>query len=557
MNQVMDASSIDIKYNETLSARLKHLVGNKICSDLLFVIEDTNEEIPAHKLIVALASPVLHKIVFGNETFPPSDIITVDGISRENFMEILLYIYTDRISLSEDNVIDIFQKSNYFGLTGIESKCLQYFDENLSVSTVPWIFHQLFFSASSDLLNKCKQYIRFQPLKFFASEDFETISIDELKSVFKLDAINCTEVDLFEAMIRLSRAHCAAAGLEITAENQRKILDGTEKLLRLESLTEEEFDKCLAIQRDFYFTAEVDRIRADIRNAVTTVRRKWCTFQDAVWTEHNAVEEINRPASAFYTGLNRIFIYRCCKEGKEPQVASHYINRNVDSDAKTEILCGTGYKWRKCVNGEIPLGAVPISLKYSEPVFIARRHGDSSFLGRAYMNGTMTLPMVDHDIYTRPEFDILVAENVKNPYTGSGAPSDAIFIGCDDHNYKTYLGRAWSHGDLLPAKIVCRQQCEAFVSYGGHEVQVTEFDFVRMDPGTYRWEQGMDGEVPENAVIAGCTVEYENLYFGRTMHHGYRIPGKVHQSHGVLYVPFRGQELNYRSYEVLVHVRDM
>ncbi|XP_037031458.1 uncharacterized protein LOC119070979 isoform X2 [Bradysia coprophila] len=552
MNQVMDASSIDIKYNETLSARLEHLVGNTFCSDLLFVINETKEEIPAHKLIVALASPVLHKIVFGNETFPPSDIITVDGISRENFMEILLYIYTDRINLNEENVIDIFQKSNYFGLTGIESQCLEYLEMHLCVSTVPWIYHQLFYSAATDLLNKCLQYIRIQPLEFFASEDFEKISIDELKSVFKLDAIDCTEVDLFDAMIRLSRAHCVATGREITAENQREILNGTEKLLRLESLTEKEFDKCLAIQRDFYFTAEVDRIRADIRNAVTTVRRKWCTFQDAVWTEVDDLEEIELPASAFYTGSNMIFIYLYCKEGEEPQAAGHYINPAADSDAKTEILCGSGYKWRKCVNGEIPLGAVSIS--FTEPVFIARGYGDNNSIGLACMDGTMR---VYEYMNTCPEFDILVAENVKNPYTGSGAPSDGIFIGYDDHNYKTYLGRAWYQGDLLPAKIIFRQQREAYVSYGGHEVEVTDFDFVRMDPGTYGWEQGMNGEVPENAVIAGCTVENENLFFGRTMHHGNYIPGKVHRSHGVLYVSFRGQEINFRSYEVLVHLRDM
>ncbi|KAG4068571.1 hypothetical protein HA402_004912 [Bradysia odoriphaga] len=555
----MDTSSIGITYNETLSSRLEHLVGNEFCSDLVFIIEETNEEIPAHKLIVALASPVLHRIVFGNETFHPSDIIRVDGISKEYFMEILLYIYTDRINLNEDNVIDIFQKSNYFGLTGIESKCLQYLDKNLSVSTVPWIYHQLFFTVSSNLLNKCLQYIRFQPLEFFASEDFETISIDELKSVFKLDAINCTEVHLFEAMIRLSRAHCAAAGIEITAENQRKILEGTEKLLRLESLTEKEFDKCLAIQRDFYSTTEVDRIRADIRNEVTTVKRQWCTYQDAVWTEENGVDEINLPSSAFYTGLHRIFIYRYCKEGEEPQVASHYINPYGDSVGKTEILCGSGYKWRMCVNGEIPLGAVPISSNYSEPVFIARGHGDNHFLGAAYMDGTMRLPIVDHDdIETLAKFEILVAENVKHPYNGSGAPSDGIFIGYDDNNYKTYLGKAWLHGDLLPAKVICRLQheAEAYVSYGGHEVQVTEFDFVRMDPGTYVWEQFMHGEVSDNAVIAGCTVDYENLYFGRTMHHGNYIPGKVHRSHGVLYVPFRGQEINFQSYEVLVHVSD-
>lgn len=132
-------------------------------------------------------------------------------------------------------------------------------------------------------------------------------------------------------------------------------------------------------------------------------------------------------------------------------------------------------------------------------------------------------------------------------------PPDAIFIGYDDNNHKTYLGRSWFHGDLLPAKVIARPQREAYVSYGGHGAHVNNYEYVRMDPGTYKWEQSMNGEVPDNAVIAGCTVDCENLYFGRQMHHGNYIPGKIHPSHGVMYVAFRGQEINFQSYEVLVH----
>ncbi|KAG4066001.1 hypothetical protein HA402_001248 [Bradysia odoriphaga] len=223
--------------------------------------------------------------------------------------------------------------------------------------------------------------------------------------------------------LKLARAHCTAAGLKITGENLRKILDGTETLFRLECVTESEFDKCLAIQKDFYSTAEVNRIRAVIRGAggVAAAKRKCHTYQ---------------------------------------------------------------------------------------------------------------------------------------AYDGNEAPDDAIFIIYDENNHKTYLGTAWFSSDLLPAKIILKEQREVFVSYGANEVQVNEFNFVRMDPGTYNWKQGMKGDVPENAVIAGCTEDGETLYFGRPMYNGNYIPGKVHPSHGVLYVPFRGQGINFLSYDVLVHAND-
>lgn len=99
---------------------------------------------------------------------------------------------------------------------------------------------------------------------------------------------------------------------------------------------------------------------------------------------------------------------------------------------RVDVLCGSGYEWEKCVNGEIPLGAVPISLKYKEPMFIAREsYTDSYTIGTAYMNGTMKLSTDDYDDEYDDdddeeedddddsdqycdEFDILVAKNVKH-----------------------------------------------------------------------------------------------------------------------------------------------
>lgn len=92
--------------------------------------------------------------------------------------------------------------------------------------------------------------------------------------------------------------------------------------------------------------------------------------------------------------------------------------------------------------------------------------------------------------------------------------------------------------------------------FGTNTVQVDEFDFVRMDPGTYKWEEGNGGEVPVNAIIGGRTIRGESLYFGRALHNGHFLPGKVHPSHKVLYCAYRTEEINFQSYEVLVQIKD-
>lgn len=123
---------------------------------------------------------------------------------------------------------------------------------------------------------------------------------------------------------------------------------------------------------------------------------------------------------------------------------------------------------------------------------------------------------------------------------------------------KTYLGRAWHSNDLLPAKLLFQNDVSVgtYVPYGTDEVRVDVFSFVRMDPGTYKWEEAQNGEVPENAIDGGCTSLGETLYFGRVPYNGTYIPGKIHPSHGVFYAPHGGREINFSTYEVLVENSD-
>lgn len=60
------------------------------------------------------------------------------------------------------------------------------------------------------------------------------------------------------------------------------------------------------------------------------------------------------------------------------------------------------------------------------------------------------------------------------------------------------------------------------------------------------------GLIPANAFPGGEDQSGETLYVGRAMHQGSKIPGKLHPSHGVVYVSWGGKEHAKRDYEVLV-----
>lgn len=68
----------------------------------------------------------------------------------------------------------------------------------------------------------------------------------------------------------------------------------------------------------------------------------------------------------------------------------------------------------------------------------------------------------------------------------------------------------------------------------------------------FLWEPASGGGVPPGAVATGKDGN-EDIYIGRAPFQGTITIGKVHPSHGCLYLGFNGKEERSISYEVLVH----
>jgi len=130
-------------------------------------------------------------------------------------------------------------------------------------------------------------------------------------------------------------------------------------------------------------------------------------------------------------------------------------------------------------------------------------------------------------------------------------PKDAVLGGRDTDGSLIYVGRASHEGEMIPAKVLPQKQA-AYVCHNGLEISKQSFEVLVGDG--VQWKKERDGKIPKGAYPAGTTRTGEVLYVARVEHNRSVTVGKLHPSHGSLYIPYGGKELAFKQYEVLTGI---
>jgi len=219
-----------------------------------------------------------------------------------------------------------------------------------------------------------------------------------------------------------------------------------------------------------------------------------------------------------------------------------------------EILCGDLYQWEPASGGSVPPRAMASGqTSDGEPLYIGRGFWEGSMTpGKVHpSHGCLYIPYGGQEVRL-DSYEVLVLPEVWIHCSNRNVPPHAVYAGHDSDGDAIFVGRADHDGDLLPAKVIINKGC-AYVSHSGQEISKTSYE-VLTGYG-YTWVPDSNGSVPSDAVEAGRTSDGETLYIGRGHIEGSTTPGKIHPSHGCLYIPYGGQEHKLSSYEVLVRSR--
>ncbi|XP_055690904.1 uncharacterized protein LOC129794238 [Lutzomyia longipalpis] len=272
------------------------------------------------------------------------------------------------------------------------------------------------------------------------------------------------------------------------------------------------------------------------------------------------------PPNAVFAGTDSdsspIYVGRTFHDGDQlpakviPSKQAAYVSHNGNEIVKhhVEVLVGTGFTWIHSGNGHVPPNAVRAGQTvHGQPLYVGRTHHEGSLTpGKIHpSHGCLYFPYGGAE-QSSLQYEVLCGQPASRwvpTAAHAGVPPDAVVAGHDSDGSPIYVGRAFHEGDQLPAKVIPSKQI-AYVSHNGQEIPKHHFEVFCHS--SVSWVSSGHGSVPPNAVRAGNTSTGEPLYVGRTFYQGSLTPGKIHPSHGSLYIPYGGAEIPFKNYEVLI-----
>ena len=228
-----------------MGERIKAMFNNKLLSDVQLIVSTQCETggviaIPAHKLLLAVSSPVFFDMFYGQEPETVDDIELDCGY--ESLLEVLRYIYSDEVILTGNNVVEVMRLAENLKLPSLAERCIQYLGKKLTDRNVTGILKQAQNYQMENVVTACWDVIDKHTEQVVRSEEFATVDGALLEALVCRESLTIKEVQLFEAVNDWANKQCELQGLVQDGNLKRRLLgERIVKKIRFPSMTKEEF----------------------------------------------------------------------------------------------------------------------------------------------------------------------------------------------------------------------------------------------------------------------------------------------------------------------------
>ena len=189
--------------------RSKYIFNNDLFSDVKFVVGKKDSEsrrgkrrklvIPAHKLVLAIGSPVFEAMFYG-KLAETSDSIELPDCDYDSLLELLQFMYSDEVNLNGSNVMGVLYLAKKYMVPSLAEQCIEYLEDDVDPTNVFSMLSTAQKYEGKKLVDRCWEVIDKQTEEVVKSDEFATIERSLLETIVERDCLTIDEIELFKAV---------------------------------------------------------------------------------------------------------------------------------------------------------------------------------------------------------------------------------------------------------------------------------------------------------------------------------------------------------------------
>ena len=149
------------------------------------------------------------------------------------------YLYTDEIEVTINNIFSVMYVAKKYLLTTLEDKCMQFINAD-NVCAILEISQKMG-GADPGISDQCLDFISQATFTVLQTQAFRKLSKNTLRLILGLHSLSVGERDVFCACWEWARSRCQQQEVEANARNIRRVLHGVLPLIRIPSMTLDEY----------------------------------------------------------------------------------------------------------------------------------------------------------------------------------------------------------------------------------------------------------------------------------------------------------------------------
>ncbi|XP_078597326.1 kelch repeat and BTB domain-containing protein 2-like isoform X2 [Branchiostoma floridae x Branchiostoma japonicum] len=167
------------------------------------VLEVEGRRFPCHRLVLSAASPYFRAMFTSDMAESRQKTVVLQGVDAGMLGEILSYIYSGTLCVSMDKVQPLYQAADLLQLDYVRDTCSNYMAMNVERSTCVDLYKFADVFSVNHIMTLCLQLIHRSFVEVAASEEFCSLSVNQLTDIISHDELDVKEeTTVWEAVVR-------------------------------------------------------------------------------------------------------------------------------------------------------------------------------------------------------------------------------------------------------------------------------------------------------------------------------------------------------------------